>query len=626
MVRAVKAKIIFLDLDGTLLDDDKRISGRDLSAIRKCQSKGMLFGIVTSRRRRKILDLCNGFSPDFIAYYDGAIAEIRKEKRFEILYCAGIIHDTCIDLCNYFIQNKIVQKCSGIAVDVMDNSGIILSMTPEAYLKEFSDNKAGVLRIRLYEADRDLPDNYNRLFEGIRIITENNDIIIGPSEINKGHAVSRILEYFRTDAKASICFGDSESDLSMFSKCAIAVAMQNSNDTVKAASDYITLSNQCSGVADFIERNILDPMEGPVDHIDRYHMVRSTFPEEECVCLLKDLTGQMEPVSFEEKLRYLKSGGKSYDIICRDDIRTEEELTYIRRLIDIHAPAVARKTAILSEKLYLCKEKKPVLVSLARGGIPYGVLCGRYLRKYYQYSAPHYVISLVRGVGFDENALEYILGQHEDKDIVFVDGWTGSGYLTDQLKLYVNKFNSDHGTHIVPEMAVVADLAEVCRLNGTTEDVFLPSACLNAEVSGLISSICINKKYISVKDFHGCIFMDEMKASDLSVYYADTVSAAFQKSETACEMDLRKGAEQNGFLYKSARAAILEQLGFVPDTKVRLGIGESFRALFRQPLACIVVNNENDPDVRYLIESAAAKKIKILQADFGKYKGAAVLL
>ena len=204
MVQAVKARIIFLDLDGTLLNDDKRISDRDLAAIKKCQSRGLLCGIVTSRRRRKIFDLCNGFSPDFIAYYDGAIAEIREKNRFETLYCSEIMHDTCIDLCNYFIQNKIGQKCSGIAVDVMDDSGIILSLTPEAYLNKFSDNKAGVLRFRLYEADGDLSVDYSRLFEGIRIITENNDILIGSSEINKGYAVSRILEYFRTDAKASI--------------------------------------------------------------------------------------------------------------------------------------------------------------------------------------------------------------------------------------------------------------------------------------------------------------------------------------------------------------------------------------------------------------------------------------
>ena len=88
MVQAVKARIIFLDLDGTLLNDDKRISDRDLAAIKKCQSRGLLCGIVTSRRRRKIFDLCNGFSPDFIAYYDGAIAEIREKNRFETLYCS----------------------------------------------------------------------------------------------------------------------------------------------------------------------------------------------------------------------------------------------------------------------------------------------------------------------------------------------------------------------------------------------------------------------------------------------------------------------------------------------------------------------------------------------------------
>ena len=626
MVQAVKAKIIFLDLDGTLLDDDKRISDSNLAVLKNCQRRGLLCGIVTSRRRRKLFDLFQGFSPDFIAYYDGAIAEVKKENGFERLYHLGISHDVCFELCNDFKHLAINQKCAGIAVDIINDDGSVVSLTPNEYIEKYKIRKADALRVRLYGLDSCLAECLIHSIQGVQITIEKNDLIIGSSQYNKGYATSRILNYYSVDPESAICFGNSESDVSMFDKCGIAVAMQNADDAVKDAADFITLSNRCDGVADFINKYMLDSKIGHDEEPEKYHMIVSSFPKEEGIFLLKNLTGQIKLLDFKEKIEYLESGGKSYNIICRENNRTKEELEYIRKLINTQAPLVAQKTAIMSEKIFVHKKRRPVLVSLARGGIPYGVLCRRYLKKYHQYEAPHYVVSLVRGVGLDENAIQFILRRHEDKDIIFIDGWTGSGYLNGQLKQYVNILNHKYGTHIVPDVAVVADLAEVCSISGTTEDIFLPSACLNAEVSGLISNICINEKYTGTKDFHGCVFMNDMKTSDLSMYYVNAISAAFQRVESSCIKTLRKGSGNTCSIYNSSRIKLLEQLELSNDTIIRLGIGESFRALFRQPLACIVVNNENDPDVKYLLESAVEKNIEVIHADLGKYKGAAVLL
>ena len=54
-----------------------------------------------------------------------------------------------------------------------------------------------------------------------------------------------------------IACGDGYNDLSMIELAGLGVAMENANDTVKAAANYITLSNEEDGVAHVIEKYLL---------------------------------------------------------------------------------------------------------------------------------------------------------------------------------------------------------------------------------------------------------------------------------------------------------------------------------------------------------------------------------
>ena len=58
-----KCKLLLLDLDGTLLQSDKTISTRTLSALKKCRENDILIGVSTSRSEQNSLVFLNELMP-----------------------------------------------------------------------------------------------------------------------------------------------------------------------------------------------------------------------------------------------------------------------------------------------------------------------------------------------------------------------------------------------------------------------------------------------------------------------------------------------------------------------------------------------------------------------------------
>ena len=63
---------------------------------------------------------------------------------------------------------------------------------------------------------------------------------LGPTGINKKHAIEVLLDYLKLGKEDTISFGDAKVDLSMFECCGFNVAMGNGGPEIKEAADYIT--------------------------------------------------------------------------------------------------------------------------------------------------------------------------------------------------------------------------------------------------------------------------------------------------------------------------------------------------------------------------------------------------
>lgn len=69
-----------------------------------------------------------------------------------------------------------------------------------------------------------------------------------PQESTKRSAVQVLLEHYGLEAKQAVAFGDSDVDVDMLQYCGFGVAMGNASKSVKEAADYVTASNDQEGV------------------------------------------------------------------------------------------------------------------------------------------------------------------------------------------------------------------------------------------------------------------------------------------------------------------------------------------------------------------------------------------
>jgi Cof subfamily protein (haloacid dehalogenase superfamily) len=81
---------------------------------------------------------------------------------------------------------------------------------------------------------------------------------ITDGSVNKGVALAALAEHYGIDQSEVMAIGDSLNDLEMINYAGLGVAMGNARPEIQARADIITASNEEDGVAEAIERYVLD--------------------------------------------------------------------------------------------------------------------------------------------------------------------------------------------------------------------------------------------------------------------------------------------------------------------------------------------------------------------------------
>ena len=267
-------RILFLDIDDTLLNSKKEITPEVSSAIGRALKEGHRIVITTGRP------------------ISGAIKLIRRlnlteEGCYAICYNGGQIWDCFADRSVYSIPvpmkdvRYLFEKANeaGIHVQTYDRLGIICA----SYDRELEDyvNKVP-MEVRI---DPGIPDSLTE--EPIKVLMidmEDHDRLVRFRQdisdwckgrissffsnpyylefvregISKGAAVRTLADMLGIPMENTVAAGDSENDIPMIEAAHIGCAMANATEETKAAADYITeRSCEESGVAEIIEKFIL---------------------------------------------------------------------------------------------------------------------------------------------------------------------------------------------------------------------------------------------------------------------------------------------------------------------------------------------------------------------------------
>lgn len=341
-----------------------------------------------------------------------------------------------------------------------------------------------------------------------------------------------------------------------------------------------------------------------------------TYQEDDVLFLLKDLSDiKLEDSTRNREIR-VQSGIHYSESLPIEYQPPKDYVDLFWKTLMDYKQKVALCIGIVAEQIYHLKGDQAVLVSLARAGTPVGILIKRYIKMRYQVSLPHYSISIIRDRGIDENALHYILAEHLEGKIQFVDGWTGKGAISLELTKACKDFEYKYGYKLDETLAVIADPGYCTTLFGTREDFLIPSACLNSTVSGLVSRTVLNDKYIGKDDFHGAKFYQELIPADVSNEYIDLITGEFAaiSTEAANILSERKHKEiEVGFFGMADVKKIQAQFGIESTHYIKPGVGETTRVLLRRVPWKILMRDATSPYVKHILMLAEEKGVEVVE-------------
>lgn len=329
--------------------------------------------------------------------------------------------------------------------------------------------------------------------------------------------------------------------------------------------------------------------------------MRTSYKTEDVVLLLKDITGIVEPQPTEEREKLIQSGKHYSEMLPIEYVPTPKYMQVYEQALAAYSKTVALAVGNLCDKIIKQKGQNVVLVSLARAGTPVGILIKRYIKMKYQIEVPHYSISIIRGRGIDDNAMKYLLKEYKPEQLLFVDGWIGKGAILNELKKDISAYEG-----VSSDIAVIADPANVTELCGTHEDILIPSSCLNSTVSGLISRTFLRDDVIGPEDFHGAVYYENLKDSDLSYEFIEAIEKEFEMDSHVEETVIEgQGIDEV--------RAIAEHFGIDDINLVKPGIGEATRVLLRRLPWKVLVDEkfQKDPQLQHLIRLAEEKGVPV---------------
>ena len=343
--------------------------------------------------------------------------------------------------------------------------------------------------------------------------------------------------------------------------------------------------------------------------------MRSSYSPEDVTLLLKDITGLVEPQSTEEREKLIQAGKHYCEMLPIEYKPSEKYMQIYDELVKVFAEKNANAIGVLADQIMKAKGNNVVLVSLARAGIPIGILLKHYISFKYNIDVPHYSISIIRGRGIDKNAMKFLLDSYNAEDLLFVDGWTGKGAINHQLEEALVDYPS-----VSKDLAVIADPAGVAKYYGTREDLLIPSCCLNSTISGLISRTFLRDDIIGADDFHGAVYYSELKDNDLSYAFINAIEEHFKKEA------IFKGVDFEDTGLDEARK-IAKEYNIHDINLVKPSIGEATRVLLRRVPWKVLISDKykDDIDVAHIIRLAEEKNVPVEYTELNHYKAVGLI-
>ncbi|XKF66706.1 Cof-type HAD-IIB family hydrolase [Virgibacillus necropolis] len=240
-------KLIALDMDGTLLTSDEKVTERTHKAIQQAMEKGVHVVISTGRWLGSCYPYAEslGLQSYLVTSNGGEIWTMEKEL-IERHTVDPVLMEKLWDL-----GKRYDMGCWMIATDAVWRGERPNEFSKHEWLKVGFDSH--------------FPSNLEKFMQELSYFDEleltnsqPHNVEVNPKGVHKGSALSKVCEKLGITMDEVMAAGDSLNDMKMIQQSGLGIAMGNGQEAIKKAADFETDTNDDDGVAKAIERFVLD--------------------------------------------------------------------------------------------------------------------------------------------------------------------------------------------------------------------------------------------------------------------------------------------------------------------------------------------------------------------------------
>lgn len=270
----LNVELIAFDLDDTLLTNERKISERTLSAIKKCAEKGIFIVLCSGRAEHGILPFVR--SLDIAGTQAGRYIICMNGAEIFDLHKRIAIHEEKLGSGVLKLVHEEVQK-RNLGCHVCDADTIYADIDTEwtrldanmcglkfkvvENFDEFLEKGHPKLLIPAPEDEvkKLVPFLKEKLKGRAEVLTSKPYFLeVMPYNCGKGQAILWLSDHLGIKRINTMAFGDSFNDESMLEKVEYGVAMKNGQEEIKKIARYVTrFTNDEDGIADFLESFVL---------------------------------------------------------------------------------------------------------------------------------------------------------------------------------------------------------------------------------------------------------------------------------------------------------------------------------------------------------------------------------
>lgn len=251
----MQIQILASDLDGTLLNQDSKISKETELAVKKAQKEGKYFVAVTGRAWNTAHPIFQeaGIKADYIlmngaefrlssgeVIFQEAIDKEISEEIMEYLLQLGIDFEINTDKGDFSTNIEICNK----SMDFQKYAQLVKEEPKIMKLFVFSNNTDQIKQIKQYLKD----------WKGITVTSSAlQNVEITSEAAKKGTMLERVADFYSVPKEEVMVFGDGENDQSLFKTFEHSRAMQNAVPVIRKIAEKVIDSNRKNGVAKEID-------------------------------------------------------------------------------------------------------------------------------------------------------------------------------------------------------------------------------------------------------------------------------------------------------------------------------------------------------------------------------------